>query len=79
MPALATEFEMDSVESRAYILEGEMDSVEVRVGDLEDVAWQNQKFVLDATDISNGFITLTETAFPYLILGQSKILHKLWE
>ena len=30
-----------------------------------------------ALDPQFGFITLTETAFPHLILGQSKILHKL--
>jgi hypothetical protein len=49
----------DALDGRATTLEGEMDSAEGRLDALEAVAWQNEKFVLDATDIANEYVTLS--------------------
>jgi len=50
--------DVDAEETRALAAESALD---VRVSSLEAVAWYNEKFVVDATILSNGFVTLSHS------------------
>jgi hypothetical protein len=50
--------DVDAEETRALNAESALD---LRIDDLEAVAWYNEKFVVDATILSNGFVTLAHT------------------
>jgi hypothetical protein len=50
--------DVDAEETRALAAESALD---LRIDDLEAVAWFKEKFTVDATIISNGFVTLAHT------------------
>ena len=50
--------DVDAEETRALAAESALD---LRIDDLEAVAWYNEKFVVNSTILSNGFVTLAHT------------------